>query len=237
MIQATTAKQSHSALHTVYKFRPLRDDCHLAWTEDILRKGRFWCSRFWELNDPMEGVYHFLPGTISKDDIQELFKEKSSRVICSFSGRDAFSNPVLWGYYANGFKGIAIEVQVTPDAVHKVRYEESLAWHEDAGDPVTQILTTKLACWKHEDEYRFIGNAAQHGPHKIGTITRVYFGSPYNTVVNAPDAQARPVVQEYLRLREEIIASATETGISCVEVEVRDGRVVPATVLSAPASE
>lgn len=53
----------------------------------ILETGEFWCSRFWELNDPMEGVYLFDDGMLTSESI---FSEKSSHALCSFSGKRAF---------------------------------------------------------------------------------------------------------------------------------------------------
>jgi|GEM_PF-5983772 hypothetical protein len=43
----------------LYKFRPLGSCLDLERAQEILAQGKFWCSPFWELNDPMEGVYRY----------------------------------------------------------------------------------------------------------------------------------------------------------------------------------
>lgn len=67
----------------------------------------------------------------------------------------------MWGYYANGFKGIAIEIEVDckRSGIRKVSYAREVAKitnGDDAADAVERILTTKLSCWRHEFEYRYI---------------------------------------------------------------------------------
>lgn len=42
---------------TIYKFRLLKSCEDLYRIEDIIKAGKFWYSKFFELNDPMEGVY------------------------------------------------------------------------------------------------------------------------------------------------------------------------------------
>ena len=41
----------------VYKFRKLTNESDLDRLKGILETGNFWCSNFWDLNDPMEGVF------------------------------------------------------------------------------------------------------------------------------------------------------------------------------------
>ena len=42
----------------LYKFRPLANCDDLKRIKQIVEEKKFWCSRLWDLNDPMEGVYH-----------------------------------------------------------------------------------------------------------------------------------------------------------------------------------
>lgn len=61
------------------------------------------------MNDPMEGVYL---APLDESKISKMFEEKDGFVICSFSSEEALDNPLSWGHYANGFKGIAIGIEV-----------------------------------------------------------------------------------------------------------------------------
>jgi len=213
----------------LYKFRSLRSCEDLTRAQEILETGRFWCSRFWELNDPMEGVYWFHAGTLTDEFIRTLYGEKSKHAICSFSGERAFSNPLMWGYYANGFKGIAIEVDVDcpGSSIEKMYYASevvNIKNNETTDAAVKRILTTKLCCWAHEDEYRYLRQGG-NGLHEIGTITAVHFGVPYKTIINAEDAQRRPRVREYLCRVKSLEQTAKDQGISCSQVDIEDGRV------------
>lgn len=183
-----------ATLMKLYKFRPLGDDLSFCRAKEILRTGEFWCSRFWELNDPMEGVYSF--SAADRVNAGDVFSEKARYVICSFSGEEAFSNPAIWGYYANAFKGVAIEIEIeieievpdngitkmnyVKDVDHRREMEESLT----AADPVKKILTTKLDRWKHEKEFRFLCKTGEPGPKLIGEIKAVHFGDPYRKIEN-----------------------------------------------------
>lgn len=186
----------------LYKFRPLGDCRSLCHAKKMLRTGEFWCSRFWELNDPMEGVYSFTRD--DRDLVDQVFSDKAKHVVCSFSGNNALSNPLMWGHYANGFKGMAIEIEVSPDSVENIEqmdYVEGVADWSSMGqslaieERVKKILTTKLDRWKHEDEFRFLnvpekpardGNGKLTGNYEkgIGEISGIYFGDPYGNVVN-----------------------------------------------------
>lgn len=220
----------------LYKFRMLGDELSFCRAKEILRTSQFWCSRFWELNDPMEGVYSFTAA--GEAPIEEVFSSKARRVICSFSGRKAFSNPVMWGYYANGFKGMAIEVEVSADEVQKINrmtYAKNVAdWSKTVGaDPVTKILTTKLSRWKHEDEYRFLCDSVEPVAKPIGKITAVHFGHPYGNTIN--DYQIREKSKEmrvFLAYRLELQSLAESMDIACSFVTVSNGKVTTEQVAS-----
>ena len=107
------------------KFRSLANQKDLDRAINIITTGKFWCTKLWNMNDPMEGVY----STSNRDIIPKMFTEKNKYVICSFSDnsddnipKKPIQNPLLWGYYANGFKGIAIEIEEDESNVKKVDY-------------------------------------------------------------------------------------------------------------------
>jgi hypothetical protein len=218
----------------LYKFRSLGSCQDLERAQEILETGKFWCSRFWELNDPMEGVYLFTVGTLAEQLMDKLYSEKSKRAICSFSGEKAFDNPIMWGYYANGFKGIAIEVEVDGDGskITKVNYANELAKITDGNQPaekVNSILTTKLCCWSHEHEYRYLAECST-GPWKIGRITAVYYGDTDSALDNAKEIQSLPGVRKYLCRVKSVKEIALRKDIKCHPVDVVDGVVQIAEV-------
>lgn len=183
----------------LYKFRSLGSDTDLQRAKDTLSTGKFWCSRFWELNDPMEGVFR---AEVGWDGVQRICNEKAARLICSFSKAGALTNPLMWGYYANGFKGIAIEVSVPVRKVLNVQYVDTVSLIRDL-DAVEEILTTKLEPWQHEQEARFICKGGDHEkPQKVGKITGLYVGMPYINVGNygAIEAQHTQLSEYHVRV-------------------------------------
>lgn len=134
----------------LYKFRQLGNCYDLERIEEIIEEKKFWCSKLWDLNDPMEGVFWSF-----KENVDKIFKEKNQYLICSFSGEKGFKNPLLWGYYANGFKGIAIEIEIEKKRIEKVKYVTLKKFNEPIENE-KEIIKRKLNNWKHENEYRFL---------------------------------------------------------------------------------
>lgn len=216
----------------LYRFRSLgnREDFERA--KKILDTGEFWCSRFFELNDPMEGVF-----TTSKPGrIKKIFTEKNQYVLCSFSS-EAFKNPAMWGYYANGFKGIAIEIEVEDNKIVQtgkiedgrilpIEYNDEVP-HIDNGpekDIVKTILTSKLTCWEHEKEYRFLKQAGP-GLYPIGKITGVYFGKPYGVSNRCDICENSHTLRCYECLAKQLKKCAKNKNIECYDVKVKNGKV------------
>ncbi len=175
----------------LYKFRPLanaKDFCRL---KNILKNGTFWCSNFWDLNDPMEGIYT----TPYYKIIANIYKSKKRTKICSFSGKEAFSNPLMWSHYANGFKGVAVEVEIEVGKkieggkVEKIEYTNSfpkIQQNDNSDKAATKILTTKSPVWEHEHEYRFL-TPKEGNKHPIGEIKCLVFGAPFKGIENSQD--------------------------------------------------
>ncbi|TWT47828.1 hypothetical protein Pla111_14530 [Botrimarina hoheduenensis] len=105
------------------KFRSLGDCNSLLRAKDIIGKNLFWCSRIWEMNDPMEGVYKCYPNS---NAISKLYNAKKKRFICSCSDTAALSTPSMWGYYANGFRGIALKFTSNSRQLNKIQYCDEL---------------------------------------------------------------------------------------------------------------
>ncbi len=208
----------------LYKFRSLATIDDFRRAKSILETGHFWCSKFSELNDPMEGVFI----TSRFTDIENICKEKYQYKICSFSGQNAFKNPAMWGYYTNGFKGIAIEIDIDISKVKKISYIDTICSLIDSqtNDEVQQILTSKLKPWKYEAEYRFL-ERSEKNEHKIGKIIAVHFGEPYQNTDNRDAIYER---SDKLRLhkcfRNKLIIIANEQRISTKFISIsNDGKI------------
>lgn len=214
----------------VYKFRSLGDRQSVERAQQILETGEFWCSRFWELNDPMEGYYQ--PGySIADEAISQIFDEKSVTLICSFSHRIALRNPLMWGYYANGFNGIAIEVEVERESLLPITYSNDFRKVIISGSTNSMaraILGRKMKCWKHEREVRYLCRANRPGDQnrQIGTITGVVLGKRYpRALLNANRANRWSLVKEYDTFAEQIIKQAHDLRLTVQRAFMRDGRV------------
>lgn len=224
------------ATRKLYKFRSLGSCTDLDRAKEILTTGKFWCSHFWELNDPMEGVYSYTTGTLDEAITKKLLYEKTRMVLCSFSAEVAFNRPLLWGYYGNGFKGFAVEIDVkhAAHAIQEVKYVSNLAdiTHDvQPEEAAKRVLTTKLNAWKHEAEFRFLSHG-ESGPREIGTITAVYFGNPYGQVDNHGDVQILPQVRDYLCRARKLIDTARAKGVQCHRVEYSAGKVKDAGLVT-----
>lgn len=182
----------------LYKFRPLANELDFYRLKEILETGKFWCSRFWELNDPMEALFS---GNKWKETVREIFNGKKSYKICSFSGEEALKEPKMWTHYSNGFKGVAIEIEVKGE-LKKYSKEDNLNEGKKAqiyeidyndeppdGSDVLEILTRKNKVWKDEYEYRFLKKErGREASFKVGgEITTIYCGNPYGNIGNQED--------------------------------------------------
>jgi hypothetical protein len=200
----------------LYKFRPLANDTDFDRAKAILETKHFWCSQFTELNDPMEGVFY-----IRKENDHITYIRKNEYRLCSFSGSEAFKNPAMWGYYANGFKGVAIEIEVDKSNVKKIGYVKN----STNDNEIENILTSKLTPWEHEAEYRFL-KESENNFHKIGEITGVYFGNPYGNVVNRGEIETKSKsLSKYKELKEELIKVAEGNGIKVCHVKIEGCKV------------
>jgi hypothetical protein len=177
----------------LYKFRSLGNCIEFERIEKIIKTNKFWCSKVWDLNDPMEGVYK--NEFFTNYQINNTFTEKNRYLICSFSGEEALNNPILWGYYANGFRGVAIEIEIEENEVSKIIYKSPSKFKINQND-AKKIITRKLTKWRHEHEYRYlkyidnIENRQYTNEYIIGKIENIYFGNPYGDLNNTRNIMA-----------------------------------------------
>lgn len=152
----------------LYKYKSLDNFEHVA---EIICKNRFHAAQYFELNDPMEGLFNCEEGT-KKEYIDEIREGKTRLRICSFS-KDP-GNPLLWAYYADGFRRICIEVEIderSPDFdIAEVEYSPvRLHFSNKAarlrGELPRVILRQKAKEWSVEKEVRLLSSSEylQHG--------------------------------------------------------------------------
>lgn len=163
----------------LYKFRSFSPLEHLL---DILVHRRLHCAKPGELNDPFEGVYlsalyadpaHLFGKSVFElsvlgpgQDAKRIVSAKSlsglegatDLRVCSLSA--TLSDLRLWSLYADGLRGVAVEIDVPTASAHRVNYVPKLPEHgmgilSSRVDPM-KVLKTKTSHWRHEKEFRII---------------------------------------------------------------------------------
>ena len=148
-----------------YKFR---SPAQIEFTLDILFNNRLFCADWSRMNDPMEGYFAYSHTATDEADLSkqldEIVEEKKRIKICSLS--KTFDCHLLWAHYADGFSGIAIEVEL-PDTCVKVREVKyrgvfasvSLTNARIPEHTAREILSSKYLEWKYEQEVRILNNS------------------------------------------------------------------------------
>jgi hypothetical protein len=144
----------------LYKYRSLENLWH---TLDIVINNRLFCAKWSDLNDPLEGRYElFLEKENGTDAIS--LTEKIERYKSDFRISSLSSNPnnfLMWSHYANGHKGVAIEIEFEEEnlSLSQVTYTPfSSVFTKDIEDErgLHHIFTGKGEEWAYEEEYRII---------------------------------------------------------------------------------
>lgn len=132
------------------------------WAMDNIKKARLKLSRFADLNDPFE----LLGLNLQDRNARKVAKahrdghNENMGLLC-FAGD--WSEPVLWGHYAEKHTGICLGFNVPFSKLQQVHYaDERLAADLlDASDPDNlpeevqrQLMTTKSRGWIYEQEHR-----------------------------------------------------------------------------------
>jgi len=139
----------------LYKFKSFAQPQQII---DIFENSHIYCSKFQELNDPMEGV--FVHYGLKNCIVDELYKAKNKRLIACFT--TCIQNEAMWAYYADSARGIAIEIENNFDnsKSNYVNYQSNISEinqiiHNYLID-VNPILFNKLSSFSHENEFRVI---------------------------------------------------------------------------------
>ena len=187
----------------LYKYRSLANLEHVL---DIILNQRLHCSIYPELNDPFEGLFittttirpsDFLKSKIPPSpfvkwpiklkrakDVKDLFGGAIDYVkICSLSSN--LNDVRLWSYYADGHKGVVIEIDCSGlEKIYEVKYSEELpkeGFTLIRQQSLLEVLSRKTKHWDFESEYRIIyeGQYLEEGKYFgiKGRIKAIYLGT------------------------------------------------------------
>jgi hypothetical protein len=198
-------------LMELYKFRGLQNVCDFKRVTDIIKNG-FYCNGILGFNDMNEGVYINNP---RNRDVNLSIKQKYK--ICSFSGKRALNSELMWGHYANTGRGIIIEVDVKDcSKIKQVKYGSN-----NNLNTIEEILTNKSEVWAHEDEYRYLSTDNLVGNKvKIGEITKIYFGTPYEKLSNYQEIKDNHIaLKAYYSFKEDLKVVCNKNNINCEDFE------------------
>ncbi|TNJ36567.1 hypothetical protein FGF66_11765 [Chlorobaculum thiosulfatiphilum] len=165
----------------VYKYLGLSTCRQKQNVERGLISGELWFSKFFDQNDPMEGIFWHENGL--EKVAKQITSNKNKYVICSF-GSNA-QNTLLWSYYANGFRGVCMGFEVDDklsdilvEPINYVRmseFKEAVINEKPPQEIAKEVITRKLDFWKKEGEKRLL-KEAKSGFVKVGQCTSLYFG-------------------------------------------------------------
>lgn len=151
---------------TYFKYRSLESWDHVL---DILMNERLYAAEFVKLNDPMEGLFRYDPNVADLNLLNRIVEVKKQLRICSLS--ETPDNHLMWSYYANGHRGICIEVELRKNIIARPIDYSGISTLQPSHDEryVYEILSRKEAFWAHEQEHRVI-SAAMRIPIKIRSV-------------------------------------------------------------------
>ena len=160
---------------------------------------------------------------------------KNKYKICSFCGETGFNKPALWGYYANGLKGVAIEVEINiienknkeQGGIYKVNYIKSITDYKKPME-IKDFLINKFDIWENEDEYRFLINKMGNDRYyPIGKITAIYFGNPHYGIKNKEAIERKShKLTSYNEKKEYLKDIANKMGVRCFNVNLGDNGAI-----------
>jgi hypothetical protein len=145
---------------TLYKYRSI----NWKFLEDIVINRRLYAAPFRTLNDPMEGLLYLFDKSVSTRYRRSVDRSRHRLNICSLC--ECRNKTLLWSYYADGHKGVAIGVTVLHQRSPRVDEPAEVTYDMTVNiDPATirsklpgavakRVLSQKLSYWVHEGEYR-----------------------------------------------------------------------------------
>lgn len=136
---------------------------------DDLKNRRLKVARLGELNDPFEFLGFDLSDTDFRWIVRKLKSELSwnKGILCFCK---TWTNPVVWGHYADSHTGLCLGFEVPSSVLLKVKYVDSrlprphvrklpldswgVGYHKLDETFMRKLLLTKSSHWQYEQEYR-----------------------------------------------------------------------------------
>jgi hypothetical protein len=146
----------------LYKYQPLENLWRVL---DIVHNSRLFCAHWDKLNDPYEGRYEIWlhkDEEILREGMTNTIEEKKKAWRIAALSADP-THILLWSHYANGHKGVAVEVDIprNHEYLRKVRYYPY--WYTPVFSETSQteytmrhLFEEKGLEWAYEREYRII---------------------------------------------------------------------------------
>lgn len=166
-------------IQRLYKYRSLEN---FKWLIDIIINQRLHCAKFFELNDPMEGVFLYDGNSLDELVLNRLREEKGEYKVCSLTRNS--EEYLMWSHYADSHRGLVLGMDIDDNRyeVYPVQYRPA----KDFQMPITgqhhlaarNLLTRKLDLWQYEDEVRILIRppSNRHSQHVEFTLREVIFG-------------------------------------------------------------
>jgi hypothetical protein len=123
-----------------------------------MKDRRLKIARINELNDPFELIGWNLRDKATRSKLQEWKTERNEQLGILCLSRK-WSNPLLWGHYADKHRGIVLGFDVPEnDTYIPVKYRRSRlpvpTGRNLVGTDVDGLLLTKFSAWRYETEFR-----------------------------------------------------------------------------------
>jgi hypothetical protein len=144
----------------LYKYKSLQNLWHVL---DMIVNQRLYCAHWSELNDPLEGRYEVYLGPkgprIEELMVGRIEKAKNNYRVASLSADP--NNFLLWSHYADGHKGVAVEIDI-PEShkdLLKVTYSPFSSVFTDklqTLEDMRHLFNGKGEEWAYEKEYRLV---------------------------------------------------------------------------------
>lgn len=144
----------------LYKYRSLANLWH---TLDIVLNQRLYCAHWSTLNDPLEGRYEIYLGNrspkLASTMVNRIEQARDGFRIASLSANP--TNFLLWSHYADGHKGVAIEVDIPENHADLTEivyspFSSVFSETEQTQEDLRHLFNGKGEEWSYEEEYRII---------------------------------------------------------------------------------
>ncbi|MCE7070941.1 DUF2971 domain-containing protein [Dyadobacter sp. CY327] len=152
----------------LYKYRSLSNFENFV---DIVLNKRLYVALYKDMNDPMEGQYLYHSGAIDRITRDRIYGTKQRLKLCSLSSDS--QNALMWSHYADGCRGVAIEVELAPGArLRRVEYGELVEIFEPGiiEETAEHILSHKLDIWSYEQEWRVFAEGTNFVDVRISKV-------------------------------------------------------------------